>query len=293
LGLLDTDNMLVASFATLSGMPVFQPSRHPLADRVAAAAGAGFGGIGMEVGDYESMRRGGLSPQNINEILALHGVVVREVEGIGDWLAVGGDAEAEARRTAERLFEIAHAVGAPVTPVAVFVGPDEMPSSDVIAERFGDLCDRAAEYGLTVALEPVALGALQTVAQAAEVVTAAARPNGGVCVDSYHCFRVGERVSDAFATVAAENIVSVHFADARAEPDGALWDDCLSHRRIPGEGEFPLVELLVALDRLGVDAPIAVEIFSDELWPRPIDEALKLVAGGTRAVIASARAATT
>jgi hypothetical protein len=49
--------------------------------------------------------------------------------------------------------------------------------------------------------------------------------------------------------------------------------------------------MLVALDRLGVDAPIAVELFSDELWPLPIDEALALVADGTRAVIASARAA--
>jgi sugar phosphate isomerase/epimerase len=293
LGLLDDDNMLVASFATLSGMPVFQPSRHSLADRVAAAAGAGFGAIGMEVGDYELIRRGGASPQDINAILGQHGVAVREVEGIGDWLAVGGAAEAEARRQAQQLFEIAAAVGAPVTPVAVFVGPDEMPPLEVIAERFGDLCDRAAEYGVTVALEPVVLGALSTVAQAAEIVAAAARPNAGLCVDSYHCFRVGERVSDVVATVAADRIVSIHLADAWAEADGALWDDCLSHRRIPGTGEFPLIDLLTALDGLGVDVPVAVEIFSDELWPLPIDEALRRVASGTRAVIASARAAAT
>ena len=88
MGLLDGDNRLVASFATLSGTPVFQPSRYPFVDRVAAAAAAGFRGIAMTTDDYAVIRAGGLSRRDVRDVLDEHGIVVGEVDGVGQWLAV-------------------------------------------------------------------------------------------------------------------------------------------------------------------------------------------------------------
>jgi len=276
---------LVASFATLSGQPVFRPSRYPFADRVAAAAGAGFVGIGMSVDDFDLVRSAGLGPEGMREILDEHRIEVREVEGIGEWLAVGRAAEDAARRAEERVYELVDLIGGRTIAPGVFT--DQLPPLDLIVERFGALCDRAGEHGLTVAIEPVVLGPLQTVAQAAEVVAGAARPNGGMLVDSYHFFRAAERV-EALGAVAAEQIVAIHLADAAAAPDGTLWDDCLSHRNIPGQGELPVLEFLLALDRCGVDAPLGIEVFSTELWPLAIDEVLQRVATGTRELLSSA-----
>ena len=76
MGLLDGGD-LVASFATLSGQPVFRPSRYPFADRVAAAARAGFAGIGMSVDDFDLVRAGGVAPEGMREILGEHRIEIR------------------------------------------------------------------------------------------------------------------------------------------------------------------------------------------------------------------------
>ena len=73
--------------------------------------------------------------------------------------------------------------------VCVVCAAGEMPTVEDMTERFAAVCDRAAEHGLIVGLEPIVLGGLRHVAQAAEVVTGAGRPNGGVTVDLYHVFR--------------------------------------------------------------------------------------------------------
>jgi len=279
---------LVASMATLLGQPVFHPSRYPFEDRVAAAAGAGFTGIGMSVDDFDVVRAGGLSEQDVREILGAHGIVATEVEGFGEWLAVGAEQRDEARRKEERVYALADVVGAPITNVGVFT--DELPPFALMVERYGALCDRAREHGLTVGLEPVVLGPLRTVALAHEVAAAAARPNGGVLVDSYHFFRAGEPV-EALRAIPPEQIVMIHLADAAATLEGALWDDCLSRREIPGHGGLPIVEFLVELDRIGAQEPLGIEIFSAQLWPLPIDEVLRRVAEGTRDLLDAARAA--
>src|SRR6266436_595504 len=58
-------------------------------------------------------------------------------------------------------------------------------------ERFGDLCDRAAAYGLQVCLEFAVYTGVRTLAHAAQVVAKAKRPNASVLVDALHFSRSG------------------------------------------------------------------------------------------------------
>ncbi len=62
-----------------------------------------------------------------------------------------------------------------------------------IVERYAEICDRARPFGLTVDLEFPVFSRLTTLAEAAEIVRAADRPNGGVLIDTlyYHFARVG------------------------------------------------------------------------------------------------------
>ncbi len=43
---------LIAAFLTLSGAPAMKPARFPFADRVAAAAAAGYAAMGLDSADY-------------------------------------------------------------------------------------------------------------------------------------------------------------------------------------------------------------------------------------------------
>jgi sugar phosphate isomerase/epimerase len=56
-----------------------------------------------------------------------------------------------------------------------------------IVERFAEICDLAAPFGLTVNLEFPTFSSLINLQQASEVVRAARRPNGGILLDTLYC----------------------------------------------------------------------------------------------------------
>src|SRR6267142_610376 len=60
-------------------------------------------------------------------------------------------------------------------------------------ERFGELCDRAAAYGLHVCLEFAIYTGVRTLAHAAQVVARSKRPNASVLIDALHFSRSGGR----------------------------------------------------------------------------------------------------
>jgi sugar phosphate isomerase/epimerase len=78
----------------------------------------------------------------------------------------------------------------------------------------------------------------------------------------------------------------VHLADAGAEVAGRLLEDTISHRRIPDEGDLPLVDFIRALDPVGT---LAVEVLSDEQRSLPAHEAAQRAADGARRVLDAAR----
>src|SRR6185369_9536350 len=58
-------------------------------------------------------------------------------------------------------------------------------------ERFGELCDRAAPYGLTVGLEFAIYTGVRTLAHAASILAKAERSNASVLIDALHFSRSG------------------------------------------------------------------------------------------------------
>ncbi len=75
--ILGRDDLIVSSY-TLSGAPVFEPPRFSFAERVAAAAKAGFAGIGVAIEDYAACRERGMSDAEMRRILDDHGIRAAE-----------------------------------------------------------------------------------------------------------------------------------------------------------------------------------------------------------------------
>jgi sugar phosphate isomerase/epimerase len=267
----------------------FSRPRHGEFDqRVAAAAAAGFAGVGLYTGEYRRMRDDeGRSVADIGDVLAEHGVRLAEVEVVTGWWADAGpmhDACADMERTA---FEMADAFG--VRYLQAIGGHDYTEAEAV--RGFGALCDRAAQHGLLVGIEWLPFTNIPDAASAQRIVEAADRPNGGYCADIWHHVRGADDI-EMVRALGGERIFAVQMNDgtrhqqARADnPDGDYKRDCLLSRVPPGDGEFGCAEFIAELMHLGVTAPISVEVCSAEWWAAPVDAAARAAADGMRRVL--------
>jgi sugar phosphate isomerase/epimerase len=127
-------------------------------------------------------------------------------------------------------------------------------------ERFGDLCDRAAQYGLQVCLEFAIYTGVRTLAHAAQVVARSKRSNASVLIDALHFSRSGGVPADV-RTVDPSLLRYAQICDASADVPGPtdtpnLIREARTGRLLPGEGALPLRELVAALP---AGAPLAIE----------------------------------
>lgn len=130
-------------------------------------------------------------------------------------------------------------------------------------DRFGDLCDRAAAYGLQVCLEFAVYTGVRTLAHAAEIVARSKRTNASVLIDALHFSRSGGL--PAHVPQAAPSLLRyAQICDAVAEMPAptdtpALIREARTGRLLPGEGALPLHELVAALPAgipLAIEAPV-------------------------------------
>jgi sugar phosphate isomerase/epimerase len=129
-------------------------------------------------------------------------------------------------------------------------------------ERFGELCDQAAAYGLQVGLEFAVYTGVRTLAHAAEMIARSKRTNASVIIDALHFSRSGGLPTH----VAQADPALFRYAQiCDAGPDMPRPDDTPSlireartGRLLPGEGVLPLRELVAALPPglpLAIEAP--------------------------------------
>jgi sugar phosphate isomerase/epimerase len=267
----------------------FSLGRHrPFAERVGAAADAGFAALGLYVGEYQRLRNEGATDADLRAVLDDAGMRVVELEALRGWTSTG--AERDAYLESERaVFAMADALG-PAHHVQV-IGPYTGTLDDA-AEAFAGVCDRAAEHGLCAAIEFLPqMTNIPDAATAMEIVTRAGRDNGGICLDAWHHFR-GADDAAMLRRIPAGRVFTVQIDDGPRRPvDADYYTDCTLHRLAPGEGEFDLTGLLALLAEMGVAVPLSVEVISADLLDRPADEVARRLYAATRSVMAAARAA--
>ncbi|HEY1775031.1 MAG TPA: sugar phosphate isomerase/epimerase [Solirubrobacteraceae bacterium] len=269
------DVELVGLYWTLSGPVEVHAGREwslfDFRDRVEAAARVGFAGIGIWHADLEHV----LETRTLREMRSIlddNGVRQTEVECLMDWFVDPGDERrTESDRNRNLLFEAAAELGAHHVKVANIPGtPCELPK---LTERFAELCaDAASRHDALMAYEFMPFDVnVHTLEAVIEVVGGAGAPNGVIAVDTWHCAKLGITPED-LRGLPPELLGWVELSDGQYENLPDPVDEVVNHRRLPGEGEFPLLEDLAVLQELGYKGPWGVEVLSEELRSLPMEE---------------------
>ena len=281
-----SDQRILASYWTIAGdcYPGGETEISPyeFEIRVAAAAAAGYGGIGLVHADIRHLRET-LGFRRVRAILDAHGMRDLEVEIFSDWFA---DGERRARSDVIRadLIVAAQELGANHIKVAGDMGGAQWPLS-VMADSFGTLCAEAERAGTRVGIEIMPWSNLSTIENTMPVVDAANAKNGGVLLDIWHMERGGVPY-DHIGRLPADKIISIELDDGPAQPGPDLWHETLHDRLLCGQGAFNIRGFLSEVKKAGYDGPVGVEILSQVHRKLPLKEMAERAIASVRDVLA-------
>lgn len=253
---------LLASYWTLAGPVELHTGREwscfDVADRVAAAANAGFRGFGLWHADLLHI----LEQRSLRELRAIlddHGIEHVELEFLSDWFL---DPGTEQRRHSDQLrrtlLEAAEVLSARHVKVGNFSGR-QVPVGQ-LTERFAELCAEAAEHATSIAYEfmrrDATAGSLRV---AGSVVQAAGAANGGLGLDLWHVVDLGVSTA-AIRDLLPGIVVAAELNDGeRLHRSGRR---SMRDRRLPGHGDFDIAGFVAAVRATGYQGPWGVELLS-------------------------------
>lgn len=261
---------------------------HPIEDRVASAAAAGFDSIGLYIGHYRQMVDDGFAPEQLAELLAEHDLTLSEIEVLRGWANSAASTddyqamEATAWEMADR-FECRYIQA---------IGPYDGTIDDC-GRAFGSVCDRAADHGLVVGLEFLPFTNIYDANDGMRVVEAADRDNGGLCVDIWHHTRGSNDLAQIRA-IPGDKVMGIQMNDGpNGGPDGTdvneYVQDCLRTRVPTGEGTFDVAGFVSALIDGGANVPWSMEVCNDDVWGKPGGDHCAAIATAMRTTLAAAR----
>jgi sugar phosphate isomerase/epimerase len=155
------------------------------------------------------------------------------------------------------------AVGAELGAKYVLSAPYD-PDPARLTDRFSALCDLAEEHGLGVVLEFFPWTDTKNLAAVLAIVTASARANAGVLVDTLHFDRAGVGL-DELRRAPPALFPFVHVADAPAEKPTtreAMLHTARAERLPPGEGG---IDIRGVVEAMPAGIPIALEVPMERL----------------------------
>ena len=267
-----------------------------LKDLLVAAASQGFVAVTASPPMYERTVEQGIAGGELRRIMADLDMSVSFLDPLMDGLPgmpnihdvpasrrpVFSYSEDECYRIAEaldvRAMNLPHSLGSPV-PL------------EIMADAFGRICERARSHGLDATLEFVPGTGISDLQASLDILSAVNATNAGVMFDTWHFARSGGHPNDLRGLIPGW-LGGLQVSD-RVEPPADEAYVPMSGRRLPGEGELPLVEIVGPLVRDHPEVNIGIEVFSDELRELAPSEVSRRAAVTTRSLTSqiAARAA--
>lgn len=266
---------------------------HTFADQLKAASASGFDCLPIGPLTCKTLRSEGVSPAEIRQMASDNGIRLGHYDGFTDWapLRYGAELPEAARAvfdvSADECLDICGELGLTRICATGAFSAGEVETAALI-DGFATFCQQAARQDIHVDLEFIPMWGIPSLELAWQIVEAAGCDNGGILFDSWHFCR-GTADMALLRKIPAGVIATVQLADAAAKLQGSdLFEDCIRYRRLPGDGDLPLREILDIFRSKGGITNIGPEIFSDELDLMAADKAGLAVAAATSRVLSEA-----
>lgn len=254
--------------------------------RLNAVEAAGWKGVGFVHNDLMSIvDRIGISA--LKTMLDDHGIETVELEFISNWWADG-----ELRRASDAVRKDLFAAAAVLGTTTIKVGAELQSfgadtgsvARELFLESLDALATDAAAHGLRVAMEPMPMSNVRTIEEASQIMREIGNPHAGLVVDTWHVARGGSSYQSMIDALPMEHVFVVELDDADEDVVGTLWDDTVDRRRMPGDGDLDTAAFIAAMHDAGWRGHWGVEIISEELRAKSVED-------GTREVFAKTMAA--
>lgn len=220
----------------------------PAADMVRIAADAGFSSVSVWV-QAPVLPGGSLAVPGMAAAIkrAVHetGITIGNLEVFN----LIGDDPIAAYKPA---LEFGAGLGATTATAMTYGAP-----RDDLSERFAEFYELAAGFGIRALVEPISMGVIRTINEGIDLINEAG-VDSGVVVDCIHLIRTKTSVRE-LENADPRRIAYVQICDGMLNlPEDQFGVEGTAERLYPGEGDFPLVDILRAVPpsaALALEAP--------------------------------------
>lgn len=241
--------------------------QQPMDQFIPAAAQAGFGGIELWSRDFDE----GTSLEQVRDTLEANGIEVSAFQLLRDFEGCQPAKRAGRLAEAERLMEQMARLGADLLLVCANTTDDCAGDQGDIARDLRCLADMAKARNLRITFEPLAWSRwLNTYEAAAECIEYVDHPALGLTIDMFHWFWSRTPI-EFFSRLPMARCFQVQVCDAVPAGLSAI-DTARHHRLFPGEGVWPVAELMRKFRNAGFDGYYNIEVFNDSYRKLPTAE---------------------
>ncbi len=263
---------LLATCWTTAGNvgPMSDDQRSPflLEDRIRAAAGAGYTGMGILHTDLAEARERMGGYAKLHRMLGEYGITSVEVEWLDGWWTAG-PARETSDATRSELLHAAEELGAHHIKAGGALDGRDVDWATFVAE-FAALCEQAAAHGTRIAFEPMPMDNVRTLARARQLIDEAGHRAGGLMIDIWHMARGCVAGNDEIAALPARYVTAVELGDADREVVGTLVEDMWYRRRLCGAGHQDVTGFIRAVAATGYAGPWGIEVIADDFRRLPL-----------------------
>ncbi len=236
-----------------------------LVEEIRITADAGYDAIEPWVRELDQYVADGGSLEDLGARIADAGLSVENLIGFFDWAVEDDERRRTAMEEARRCMDLARQVGAKRL-AAPPMGVTDVEGLDLTrtAERYAELLQIGAEYGVTPVLEFWGFSkSLGRLADAVFVAMQTGRADACVLADVFHMYKGGSPF-EGLRLIGPATLGLFHVNDYPADPPHATITD--ADRVYPGDGIAPLEGIFRDLHAAGYRGMLSLELFNEAYW---------------------------
>ncbi|MDD2306105.1 MAG: sugar phosphate isomerase/epimerase [Prolixibacteraceae bacterium] len=227
-------------------------------------ADAGFDGIELWVRDVTAYLNEGGTCESLQKRLMSRNLVLENMIGFAPWFSEDTDARAKGIEQLHQEMIMTAKLGGEyiAAPIQGLKTLDKLKFDDY-TQRYRNILQQADQTGVTPIIELWGAGALNQLADCAQIVISTGHPKASMLLDFYHLYR-GNNSWNTLDCINAHRLPVFHINDYPASPAREQLKD--SDRVFPGDGICPFNELIPKLYNAGFRGAFSVELFNKNYW---------------------------